>query len=653
MSGRCEECGASTVWDTDVGSAICLQCGTLADPTQSVLASHLENTDVSGREYAPWANIPGGSTLRGRNGWALSGQGKESRDRKNTIAMHEFIRTIATRLSNPGLTTRAQGVFDQAMRLGEYRWGRKAKLTAGAALAIALRESHKSDSIRDIAYLLDEPPVAISRAFTKVIALLQLGLSTTDPAVHLPVLQTYLVSLLNGSGGAAAALPAQLVKVLSPLIPRFPSVIHTATALSSLLARTHTFAHLPTAPTACALFMLALEAELSSSLPNAGAFAPILGARLGAGKGVVMQRYKHIYDLVEEWIREVPWLDAHERKRAKGREGEGRSKVAKRVVVARGLKDVVRFQEEIWRKRVEHEGRPLVRLELDEKDAGASGSGDERDGSEAGGRSPRGTSVLGDDTPPRKKAKPRHPRTVVDASQFLLNPLSTAISSPPPVPVAGPPDLLTHLLTADASSLPHAFACAPTRLQLLASARGGTEERHITDEELFAEDELEGLMRSPEEAEAVRIAMGWDVESDDEEHDGGNVPVEKSSAKGKKRKRKSPAGEDVDAGNGSEPRGSKKINMEALARLLNPDGDFDVEAEDGVGGPEIYSRQVSVHEGDDEEGEEWDEDGEEEIGVGSYHEAGNVQHGAAGEEVVGEWRPPSPGGGHSEDWFEF
>ena len=46
---------------------------------------------------------------------------------------------------------RAQGVFDQAMRAGRFRWGRKAKLTAGASLAIALRESHKSDSIRDIA----------------------------------------------------------------------------------------------------------------------------------------------------------------------------------------------------------------------------------------------------------------------------------------------------------------------------------------------------------------------------------------------------------------------------------------------------------------------------------------------------------------------
>ena len=85
MSGRCEACGANTVWDQDIGSAICLQCGTLADPTQSVLASHLEYGDTSGRDYSSWLDVPGGSTLRGRNGRVLAGQGNESRDRKNTV----------------------------------------------------------------------------------------------------------------------------------------------------------------------------------------------------------------------------------------------------------------------------------------------------------------------------------------------------------------------------------------------------------------------------------------------------------------------------------------------------------------------------------------------------------------------------------------
>jgi transcription factor IIIB subunit 2 len=64
--------------------------------------------------------------------------------------MHAFIRTLSRQLESPGISTRAQTLFDQAMSTGNPRWGRKAKLTAGACVAIALRESHKSDSLRDI-----------------------------------------------------------------------------------------------------------------------------------------------------------------------------------------------------------------------------------------------------------------------------------------------------------------------------------------------------------------------------------------------------------------------------------------------------------------------------------------------------------------------
>ncbi|RPD59131.1 hypothetical protein L226DRAFT_553616 [Lentinus tigrinus ALCF2SS1-7] len=673
MSGRCEECGASTVWDQDIGSAICLQCGTLADPTQSVLTTHLEQYDTSGHDRSQWSNIPGASTLRGRNGRVLAGQEKEARDRRNTISMHEFIRTLTTRLGNPGATTRAQGIFDQAMRVGQYRWGRKAKLTAGAALAISLRESHKSDSIRDIAYLLDETPVAVSRAFTKVVQLLQLGLSVADPAMHIPTLQTHLVSLLQGAG---TALPAQLSKVLSPLVPRLPSISRTAISLSTLIARTDMFNHLPTPPTACALFMLALEAELTRSLPNAAAFAQALGARLGAGKAVVMQRYKQTYDLVEEWIRDVPWLEAHQRKKAKGREGEGRSKVAKRVVVARGLKDVVQFQEEIWRKRMENGGgRPVVQLDTDADADEKDDSGDEWGGSEASGDKSKSNRLSSapstascESAPPRKKAKTSHPRSIVDASQFLLDPLSASMpavapssSSPTTTTTttsgSGPPDLLTHLLTADASSLPHMFVHAPTRLQLLANERGGTDEQHIADDELFAADELDGLMRSPEEAEAVRIAMGWSAEPEDRDA-AGSVPDNEEAGttrNGKKRKRsRKEDGEPAQ----EKARGSKKINMDALARLLDPDADLDAEDfGEQLGGMDDY---YALMEGGGEKFEEDEEAGSRSTSVVHEHDLGrtpNMQYGTSlgEEEVVEEWRPLSPGGGgeFAEDWYDF
>ncbi|KAI0781321.1 hypothetical protein BD413DRAFT_660284 [Trametes elegans] len=689
MSGRCEECGATTEWDTDIGSAICLQCGTLVDPTQSVLTSHLDYVDTSAREYTAWSNVPGGSALRGRNGRVLAGQDKEARHRMNTISMHDFIRTMATRLSNPGITSRAQGVFDQAMTCGRYRWGRRAKLTAGAALAVALRESHKSDSIRDIAYLLDEPPVSVARAFSAVVELLGLKMSTADPAVHLPMLQTHFMSLVNDGPASSVTLPAQLTKVLPTLVPGLSSVLHTARLLSALLERTNTFSHLPTPPTACALLILALEAELGSSLPHAGALAQALGARVGAGKGVVMQRYKQIYDLVEEWIRDVPWLDAHQRKRAKGKDGGGRSKVAKRVVVARGLKDVVQFQEEIWRKRVSGAGRPLLELDTDDKDDDTTA--DDWDASQSASGASHTSSGPGKDESharPIKRAKTRHPKTIVDATHFLLNPLSTpALPSPAPFGPASDrepsapstdPSLLTHLLTADASSFSHAFRAAPSRLQLLVAARGGADDAHIADEELFGADELEGLLRTPEEAHAVGVAMGWDLE------DGADAGGGAARQRGKKRARKGAEegdGAAADAGGKGKAKakvaGSKRINMDALARLLDPGADLDVASlaggsqDDDAGGGDPDCDYGYDYAGLDEgqDGLDEDEDEDEGEGEGEGGPSGSVStvegshdpFGAAydactgdGGEVVEEWRPMSPsGGGAAENWYDF
>ncbi|CDO74882.1 hypothetical protein BN946_scf185004.g32 [Trametes cinnabarina] len=682
MSGRCEECGATTEWDADLGSAICLQCGTLADPTQSVFTSQWDYVDTSTREAAPWSNIPGGSTLRGRNGRVLAGQDKEARDRRNTISMHEYIRGIAGRLSNPGVASRAQGIFDQAMARGQYRWGRRAKLTAGAALAIALREAHKSDSIRDIAYLLEERPVAVSRAFSAVVELLGLKLSTADPTAHFSVLQAYLASLVGGTQ-VETTFPALLAKVLPSLLARMSVVLRTANSLSVLLERTHALAHLPSPPTACALLILALEAEHGSSLPHAGVLAQSLGARVGAGKGVVMQRYKLIYDLVEEWIRDVPWLDAHERKRAKGRDGGGRSKVAKRVVVARGLKDVVQFQEEIWRKKVQDAGiLPLV-LDVEEgegQDEEVEWAGSEAAGSSGVPQAPSGSSAERSTLGKSKRAKSRHPKPIADASQFLLNPLSSASSAIPSAALApahpllavqgnsrvasgqGSPNLLTHLLTADASSLAHAFREAPSRLQLLAAARGGADDAHIADDELFAEDELEGMLRAPAEIEAVRTAMGWDRDGEECEEVGKEGAMEKRRGKKRRREKTDEAAEERAGADGkgkAKAAGSKRIDMDALARLLNPDADLSVDAPDG---------REDYHDMDCEgsEKDEGSQDGEgSSVFAGSMSGSCEPRNYSAGirlgsnaeeEEVVEEWRPMSPGGrgaGSAEDWYDF
>lgn len=66
-------------------------------------------------------------------------------------SMYQYIAALATRINHSGLTPRTQTLFDQAMLKGKFRWGRKAKLVAGASLHVALREAHKSGTLQDIA----------------------------------------------------------------------------------------------------------------------------------------------------------------------------------------------------------------------------------------------------------------------------------------------------------------------------------------------------------------------------------------------------------------------------------------------------------------------------------------------------------------------
>ncbi|PCH38471.1 hypothetical protein WOLCODRAFT_88121 [Wolfiporia cocos MD-104 SS10] len=605
MSGSCAACGESTIWDQDLGSSVCTQCGTLADPTQSVLTSHLEPSEESMRETlwsAAPANIP-----KGRNGWALAGQDKEARGRKNTLEMHGFIHTIALRLSKPGLTLRARAIFDQAMAKGQYRWGRRAKLVAGASVSIALRESNQGDALRDVAYLLNEPHPSLSRAYTAVLNLLHLKITPADPALHLPTLQSHLLTLIQSS---PPALPAKLLTTLVPLAPRLPPILRTATALSALLARAATFTHLPAPPTAAALLLLALEAELGGSLPNAGELAKALGARVGAAQGTVMQRYKAASGLVEECAREVPWLAAHERGK-----GRARAKVARRVVVARGLKDVLQFQEEIWKKKMEAVARPCVALEVDEGEESdrSDDEGESRSEDTVGRLIPSARAREDDDIsgPPRKRRKTAHEKSVAQASRFLLDP--TSCTAPPPEIYKGgsEQDIVAHLLTTDTANISYAFTNAPSRLQLLAVSRGGATEENIPDEELFAEGELEGLMRTADEMEVLRRLNDWDTGDDDSESslcDLANSEREKDN--------NDPHGIPR---NGKTP-GSKRINMDALARLLDPSSIID-------GDGEVIFREdvdmVPFTIGDDGE-------------------------------IIEEWRPMSPdGGGFEEDRYHY
>ena len=303
-----------------------------------------------------------------------------------------------------------------------------------------------------------------------------------------------------------------------------------------------------------------------------------------------MARYKMVYDLVEECIREVPWLEQFETK-------EGRSKVAKRVIVARGIKDVVQFQEEIWRKKVEAQGRLNVELEEDDGDMSDDGTLSTTTGSSSS-RMKRESDEPSRYTRKRRKIKYRD---LDDASQFLLNPLNSTLpavthpshpsdlrsqtvpttslspssTTPPPV------SLTSYLLTASPNTL--SLSRIPTRLQLLAAQReGGAED--IRDDELFAEGELDGFLRSEVEVEGLREMLGW-VE--------GIAPSEELdiTKKGLKSIMKK--------------LGTKRVDMDVLAKVLQSDL--------GKDNDDMHLPDFDINN-------------------------------SAGLEEIEEWRPPSPGG---------
>lgn len=471
--------------------------------------------------------------------------------------------------------------------------------------------------------MLDEPHLALTRTFTAVVELLHLKLTLADPAQHLPLLEAHLRSLLQSQ--PTATLPADLAAALKPLIAKLTSIRNTAASLSSLVANTPALAGLRTPPTACAILILALEGERAASLPSTGSLAQVLGARVGASKAVVMQRYKAVYDVIEECIREVPWLETHERK------GKGRSKVAKRVVVARGLKDVVQFQDEIWKKKFEGVKRPVLNVEPDDNDSGDDT--DERTGVVGESSVPaQPGATRGETLSTRAPRRSAHTRDVQRASQFLLNPLAqgprqrTAGSMSGPGQSAARQDLLEHLLTVDTPALSDAFVRAPTRLQMLAASRGGGEEEKVRDEELFEEGEMEALLRDPGEVEALRLVLDWD--GDEEEETDQREVGPGASAGGRKRRRDASdeggrQGAKVQKSAATTTAGMKRIDMDALARLLDPDTHLEEQTEkypeeaevimdgDGVDAPYTFTPDP--------------------------------------DEIVEEWRPLSPGPGCSFD----
>lgn len=421
----------------------------------------------------------------------------------------------------------------------------------------------------------------------------------------MPTLQAHLSSLQSN-------LPTSLSKPLEKL--NLHSVKETAISLSRLLVRLspgHDVLRLPVPPTACAIFILALEGVLRTPLNPLGDMAKCLGGRFHVAKGIVMVRYKIIQDEIASWAENLPWLDRYE---SKG----GRAKVSKRVVVARGLGDVILFQEDIW----QNNSKFSIPSELFMEDDDSEEVHETR-------------TVLPSSNGPK-------PNPVVARSiQFLLDPVGTPV---PPLPASASHQLslATYLLTTPSASVSNRL---PTRLQLLTSLRGGSSEDRIRDDELFAAGELDNLFRNEDEVHILRETLGWGSDTLEEPPSDCNHDRKRNISDALEGTPESEVR--IATGAAFQPRRTR-LNVEALAQIISENhtsndadqftGLDEVMDEIGVDDTELsHEDNLTCYASSKHPKCAIDQSATSFVLRSSAEEVGEV--------IFAEWRPPSPGSG--------
>ena len=82
-------------------------------------------------------------------------------NRSSQLTIHSLIHTLAGRLEHYGVATRAQAIFDFMMQRTSIKWGKAAKLAAGAAVVFAMREQGRGDRTHYVAVSSSSFPFSV------------------------------------------------------------------------------------------------------------------------------------------------------------------------------------------------------------------------------------------------------------------------------------------------------------------------------------------------------------------------------------------------------------------------------------------------------------------------------------------------------------
>ncbi|KAF8265104.1 hypothetical protein EI94DRAFT_1831390 [Lactarius quietus] len=358
MSSYCKECGRPTQVSRDIGSASALTSAYdfLPDSYTHDLSTSTRSTTLE--------------SIRRSAAWELPDQASDSRHERNKFVLHESIQTLADRLGHRGAAVRAISIFDTAMQCPTVRWGRAAKLAAGAALVFAIREHDKGDHTHRIAVSFslslrlcasdykDTPPslfgtwsfclcraVHLASIFT-VVVLLD-NIETFRRNVSLPPIHFYSERVVTAYNSSLTTLfllqcllsepvvelkraQLRLLPVLTLDVPRNRATSHllylavhlrALVSASDVLRTASVLYDLPNLERAtfnagsagaggCALLLLALEARARPPrlIPHVLVLASRLGAALGARGVTVMARYRVLVNTIDASAARVPWL---------------------------------------------------------------------------------------------------------------------------------------------------------------------------------------------------------------------------------------------------------------------------------------------------------------------------------------------------------
>jgi transcription factor IIIB subunit 2 len=537
------------------------------------------------------------------------------------------------------------------MQRPSFKWGRAAKLAAGAALVLAIREQDRGDHTHHIAvsysfspsllffrlhrqaflsillhawsrritadslaspcqYLLSEPVVDLKRTQLRLLPHLALDLPRNCATSHLPSLAGHLCALASAS---VTTIPKGTLAFIRPLLSHVAvqGVLRTASALYDLPNLEKSAFNAGSAGAGgCALLLLALEAHACPPrpMPRVLVLASLLGAALGAGGAAVMARYRVLVNAIEAGTARLPWLANANNPRSKH--------IPRRARVASAVLDVLHFREEIGQAEIAECGGP-IHVDLEAEDDGGDGEGDIRRNEaeldallvEVEQKTTENTRIMSHGpgscvmarttTAPERKSEKRRTATI-QATSFLLDPLAN---------LAPAFAHTSYLLSSDAGIR---LDAPPTRLQLLAAERGNTDA--VRDDELFGEGELEGIVigtdeKSRDEREKRAQAM-WMIWGEGIPNSMGDDPGTESVWKRECHGR--PASYTM-------KKGRERVDLDKLAALLDSDDPFVAPSfEEFCSG---------------------DEDNE-----GGEGGRGGCIGGGGGEDVEGEWRPTSPGG---------